>query len=319
MRIATAFRYEQSISNLQQRQQDLSTAQMQLTSGKRVNAASDDPTAAARAERALASIARTDADQRAVDASKNAMTIAESVLGDAVDLLQSARETIVAAGNGAYSASDRQALAAKLSEIRKQLLSVANRPDGGGGYVFGGQGISQAPFVESAAAPSTPPAPPASTVTFQGQPGQIEAASTEKVNLTLDGERIWLHGRDATGKLVDVNVFDALATAIKNLNDPAVTGTAAQATVTQGLGDLDQILGNMLSARAEVGEMLNRMDGIESRLADSKLAAQTEKSNAEDLDMVDAISQFQNKQTGYEAALQSYASIQKMSLFQYIS
>ena len=69
----------------------------------------------------------------------------------------------------------------------------------------------------------------------------------------------------------------------------------------------------------QVGEMLNRMDGIERRLADSKLAAQTEKSNAEDLDMVDAISQFQNKQTGYEAALQSYASIQKMSLFQYIN
>ena len=109
------------------------------------------------------------------------------------------------------------------------------------------------------------------------------------------------------------------ATAISDLNDPAITGSAAQATVTQGLSDLDKILGNVQSARSEVGEMLNRMDGIEGRLAVSKLAAQTEKSNAEDLDMVEAISQFQNKQTGYEAALQSYASIQKMSLFQYIS
>lgn len=230
MRLATAFRYEQSISNLQQRQQDLSTAQMQLTSGKRVNAASDDPTAAARAERALASIARTDADKRAVDASKNAMTIAESVLGDAVELMQSARETIVAAGNGTYSPSERQALAAKLSEIRKQLLSVSNRPDGGGGYVFGGQGATQPPFVESSA---TVP----NTVTFQGQPGQIEAASTEKVNLTLDGERIWMFGREQDGTLSNVNVFDALATAISDLNDPAITGSAAQATVTQGLSD----------------------------------------------------------------------------------
>ena len=312
MRLATAFRYEQSISNLQQRQQDLSTAQMQLTSGKRVNAASDDPTAAARAERALASIARSDADKRAVDASKNAMTIAESVLGDAVELMQSAREAIVAAGNGTYSPSDRQALAAKLSEIRKQLLSVSNRPDGGGGYVFGGQGATQPPFVESSA---TVP----NTVTFQGQPGQIEAASTEKVNLTLDGERIWMFGREQDGTLSNVNVFDALATAISDLNDPAITGSAAQATVNQGLSDLDKILGNVQSARSEVGEMLNRMDGIEGRLAVSKLAAQTEKSNAEDLDMVEAFSQFQNKETGYEAALQSYASIQKMSLFQYIS
>ncbi len=88
MRLSTAFRYEQSINNLQQRQQELSTAQTQLTSGKRVNAASDDPTAAARAERALASIARADADQRAVDASRNAMTLAESGLGNAIDLMR---------------------------------------------------------------------------------------------------------------------------------------------------------------------------------------------------------------------------------------
>ena len=131
-----------------------------------------------------------------------------------------------------------------------------------------------------------------------------------------------MFGREQDGTLSNVNVFDALATAISDLNDPTITGSAAQATVTQGLSDLDKILGNVQSARSEVGEMLNRMDGIEGRLAVSKLAAQTEKSNAEDLDMVDmveAISQFQNKQTGYEAALQSYASIQKMSLFQYIS
>ena len=48
MRLSTAYRYEQSITNLQQRQQDLSNAQIQLTSGKRVNNASDDPTAAHR-------------------------------------------------------------------------------------------------------------------------------------------------------------------------------------------------------------------------------------------------------------------------------
>lgn len=68
-----------------------------------------------------------------------------------------------------------------------------------------------------------------------------------------------------------------------------------------------------------MGEQLNRMDGIQTRNDSLKLAAQTEKSNAEDLDMVAAISSFQNQQTGYQAALQSYASIQKLSLFQYIN
>lgn len=35
--------------------------------------------------------------------------------------------------------------------------------------------------------------------------------------------------------------------------------------------------------------------------------------------MVEAISEFQNKQTGYDAALKSYAMVQKLSLFQYVN
>mgnify|MGYP003705207603 CR=1 FL=1 len=80
MRIATAHAYDTSIQNLQKRQQDLSESQMQLTSGKRVNVASDDPTAAARAERALASIARGEANKRSLDASRNVMNLASSSL-----------------------------------------------------------------------------------------------------------------------------------------------------------------------------------------------------------------------------------------------
>ena len=41
-------------------------------------------------------------------------------------------------------------------------------------------------------------------------------------------------------------------------------------------------------------------------------------SRAEDLDMIKGISDFENQQTGYQAALQTYASVQKLSLFNYI-
>ena len=35
--------------------------------------------------------------------------------------------------------------------------------------------------------------------------------------------------------------------------------------------------------------------------------------------MVQALSDFQNKQSGYDAALKTYSMVQKLSLFQYIS
>lgn len=318
MRIATANAYESAIQNLQRRQAEMSESQMQLTTGKRVNRASDDPVAAARAERAQAAISRNNTDQRAVDASRNAMTIGESALGDAIELMQSARETMVAAGNGSYSDGERRALASKLEEVRKQLLSIANRPDGNGGHVFGGQGGSTAPFLET---PNPDPAgSPPFIVTFQGQGGSLQSRSGEPVGLTIDGDRTWLKGRDnATGEITNRNVFDALSTAIARLKAPATTSQALKETVQEGINHLDEVLGNMQSARAEVGEILNRLDGIEGRIGTLKLVAQTEQSNAQDLDMVEAISNFQAQNSGYEAALRTYASVQKLSLFQFIN
>jgi len=58
---------------------------------------------------------------------------------------------------------------------------------------------------------------------------------------------------------------------------------------------------------------------VTDRLDAQKLQGQTERSNAEDLDMVQAISDFQNKQSGYDAALKSYSMVQRLSLFQYLN
>ena len=48
------------------------------------------------------------------------------------------------------------------------------------------------------------------------------------------------------------------------------------------------------------------------------MAHKTEQSNLEDLDMIQGISDFQAKQTGLQVALQSYAQVQRLSLFQFL-
>jgi len=71
--------------------------------------------------------------------------------------------------------------------------------------------------------------------------------------------------------------------------------------------------------KAVAGEMLVRIEGETSRLADQKLAAQEQRASAEDLDMTEAISKFQSRQTGYDAALKSYSMVQRLSLFDYLN
>jgi flagellar hook-associated protein 3 FlgL len=396
LRTSTAAQYEAGISTLQRRQLELVQAQERLSSGKRIMQASDDPTAAARAERALASERRSEANQRAVDAARNAMTLSEAALGDAGELVQSARELLVSAGNATLSDSARAALAQDLRGLRQQLLAVANRTDGAGGYIFAGQGASAPPFLD------TP-----TGVRFDGVAGQQEVSSGEPLPITTDGGAAWLQaptgngvfetrvlqqgggawidggrvtdpsaltdsawevrftatatgptytvyqdgnptaaagvpytsgkaiefggmsvsvtGTPAGGDSFEVvpseptlNLFAVLDSAIATLSTPALGNAERTQAVTLGLRDLDSSLARLQTTRSAAGETLKRIDRVDERLDALKLRAQTDRSQAEDLDMVQALSEFQNKQSGYEAALQTYATVQRMSLFQYI-
>jgi flagellar hook-associated protein 3 FlgL len=403
MRLSTANLFDTSIANLQRRQNALQDQQQQLTSGKRIALASDDPTGAARAERALASIGRVEANQRALEASRNSMTLAESALGDANELLQQARETMVSAGNASYSDAERKSLANKLQGIRDQLLSIANRPDGAGGYLFSGQGSSSPPFLDQAGG-----------VAYVGVAGNIQTGNLDNFQLTVDGRGAWEQARSGNGSFVTeanpnsidptqaargwidsgrvtnpplltgqnyridiagtapaqtyavtnidtgagvaggtftpgqsiafdglavaitgapadgdnfsiapasstLKVFDVMDRAIEELKTPLRTSAQIQQSNTGRLRDIDAVMGNLQNVRSQVGERLNNLDGTESRLAALKQYSAEEKSAAEDLDMVQAISDFQNQQAGYDTALKTYALVQRMSLFQYIS
>jgi flagellar hook-associated protein 3 FlgL len=396
-RISTARVHEAGIATLQQRQTQLADAQERLTSGKRVDRASDDPAAAARAERALAGQMRAEASQRAVESSRTAMSLSETAMGDAVELLQQAREALVAAGNASYSDQERKGLAEKITAIRQQLLAVANRGDGAGSFLFGGQGASGAPFVDAPGGVqyrgidgqrrteagtdlpltvdgdgvfmpartgngvfetragagvnqawidngqvSDPSALTGSTYTLQfsvsagtttyavlrdGLPTAVTSAPYRSgSDITVDGMTMRISGSPANGDTFTaqpststLSVFDTLDRAIGELSTAGRTRAQIAQGNTDGLRDIDQSMAQMHSARAAAGEMLVRIDNETGRLADRKLAYQEERSRAEDLDMTDAISKFQNLQTGYDAALKSYSMVQRLSLFQYIN
>ncbi len=307
MRIATAYAYDSSLDSLQRRQQALTRAQEQLTSGKRVLKPSDDPAAAAQAERALASVNRSEGHQRALDASKDAMQLTESSLGSAAELLQQVREHLISAGNGSYSDNERATLAETMRGLRTDLLIVANRSDGAGRYLFGGQGSDNPPFVDGIGG-----------VTYNAATGHMQAATGDGSPLTVDGQVAWLQAPDTTNPGTTVSIFDVLDTAITELLTPGRTATQISNTVNAGMVGVDAGMGSLSAWRSRAGEALNRIDGLSDRLSQIKLDGQRLRSDAEDLDMLQAISDFQSRQTGYDAALKTFATVQKMSLFDYV-
>lgn len=395
-RISTATVFETGVNTLQQRQSELNKAQTQLTSGKRINKLSDDPSASARAERARAAEVRAEVDQRAIDASRAALSQVEGAYGDATELLQQARELLVAAGNSSYGPNERRAIAQQLNGIRAQLLQVANRGDGAGGYLLSGQGSSGAPFVDAPGG-----------VTYVAAEGAAQTASSESLPLSADGGAAYLFARSGNGvfetgaatstgtawidagrvtdpsqltgdpysvqftvsgstttysvlrngaataltnvpyvggqaiqidgmafsvnglpangdnftavpSTADLSIFDTLEAAASVLNNTNANLGQRNQAVANGLRDIDAGAAQLDSARAEAGAWLQRLDNVETRVGGQKLLAQEQRSNAEDLDMVHAISDFQLKQTGYDAALRAYSQMQRLSLFNYL-
>src|SRR6185503_15956108 len=139
--------------------------------------------------------------------------------------------------------------------------------------------------------------------------------------ITVDGQTFTISGAPANGDTFTLapstraqTVFDTLDQAIADLSTPLRTGTQVAQTNAQALQRIDSVMGNLQSARSMVGAVLNRIDSETDRIADQKLASQTEESAATDLDMVQAVSAFQTQQSGYSAALQSYSMVQRLSL-----
>lgn len=401
-RVSTANQYDIALRNIGQRQTALSNLQENLTSGKRVVRPSDDPVAAAQAERALTRLTRNDTDLRALDMQRNTMALAESTLGEAGDAMQAFRELVVSAGNGTHTQTERDAIAQQLMSLRDQILGYANRKDSNGLPLFQALGSAQAPF-----AGATP------ALTFAGLPGQSASGNTQIANV-LDGEAAWMSvptgngvfqvalGAGNTGKAwADVgqvitpsaltgndysitfsvvggvttydvvntttatavlsgqpytppttiafdgmslkiagapsngdsfnvsaseqtNVFQVLENTISTIRnagklDGSTDFGSLTHGITRGLNEIDAAMNRLQASRGLAGDLLNRADRIEGELDTRAVQLEGDRSRAEDLDMIQGISDFQNQQVGYEAALKSYAQVQKLSLFNFIS
>ena len=308
MRVSTLMMYQQNMRGITDSQSAWLKYGEQMSTGKRVNRASDDPVAAsqavvlsqAQAQNSQFATARTFATQR--------VSIEESTLSQVTTAIQSAQEKIVNAGNGTLSDDDRASLATELQGIRDQILNLANSTDGNGRYIFAGYKTDTAPFDDQG--------------TYVGGALNVEQQ--------VDTSRTMVIGH--TGNLVfdsatsnakpdaDTNIFKALDSAIAALNTPVEDDDTAKDTAAAAIDrtnrSLSNSLNNVLSVRAELGTQLNELDKLDS-LGDDRALAQTQPmSNLVDVDWNETISNYTMQQTALQAAYKAFTDMQGMSLFQ---
>jgi flagellar hook-associated protein 3 FlgL len=143
--------------------------------------------------------------------------------------------------------------------------------------------------------------------------------------LQFEGIEVELRGVPITGDSVRItasqpdNIFSTLTRTIDALRFDGPSQQAyLAAEVERALLEVDTGLDRMSAARGRVGDWLNRADSLDTQFRDRELSYEGEISSLTDLDFVRGLSEFQTKQTGIQAALQSYAQIQRLSLFNFI-
>lgn len=121
-----------------------------------------------------------------------------------------------------------------------------------------------------------------------------------------------------------IDLFSVLDSAIATArNSGNLDGSTAYGSLAHGiaksLSEIDTGLNRVSTVRSLAGDLLNQADRMGSTLLARSEQMEAQRSAAEDIDMVAALSQLKTQETTVSAALQSYATIQKLSLFNYIS
>jgi flagellar hook-associated protein 3 FlgL len=151
---------------------------------------------------------------------------------------------------------------------------------------------------------------------------------TEPTELSFDGVRVSLNGTPAAGDSFSVtpsgyrSVFDTLATAVSLLRTGIQGNPRANAQFQTDLGGLQASLGqaldHLLLKRADIGTALQELDAYERLNDDRALEYQTRLSGVEDLDFAKGAAELSRRQATFQAALQSYSTVSKLSLFDYL-
>ncbi|MBL8140608.1 MAG: flagellar hook-associated protein FlgL [Acidobacteria bacterium] len=293
MRVTFNMAFRNGVYDINRAADAMARAQREVSSLKRVQRPSDDPSAASQvvAERT---------EQRQLDSFIDAtasvdarLRVADSVLSDTLNLLTTAQTKTAAANNSYVTQQQRDALALEIEGIRDTLLSNVNTQVKGA-YIFSGTDLTDQPYTKDGL-------------------GVVQAYAGNSSNQILDIDRNRAVAVTFDGDALVDTLFadlDALVTAIRSGD-----GAGMQA----GMQQLQAAFERATAMQSRVGNDLSDLDEQQLRLDQMKRASETRRSGLEDANLAEAITNMSQAETAHSAALKAVAAANRPSLLDYLS
>jgi flagellar hook-associated protein 3 FlgL len=373
----------------------LSQTQSQLSTGKQLQSAADNPTAMTEVNLLNAQLSASQQQVSNGNIVTSGLQLEQNALSNATTALQSARDIAIEGNNSDLSASDRQGLVAQLQQLQQTLLASANSQDAQGNYLFGGTASGSAPFAAGGSSVSylgndqvnqvqigpdqslsvgdagsavfmnipagngtfttavsgantgsasidtgsiTNPAawvPDVYSVSFSS-PTQYQVkngagavvASGAYVSgnaIAFNGAQVTISGTPAAGDQFTVapagkaSVFSTISGLITTLSSSTLSSAQISTQVGGAIQQIDSALNNINDVQAGVGGRLNAITAAAASAQTTQTNLTASVSQLSDVDYAAAVTKLSSQELTLQAAQESYASIAKLSLFNYLS
>ncbi|MBI4473290.1 MAG: flagellar hook-associated protein FlgL [Acidobacteria bacterium] len=291
MRVTEGMGYQNLLRDLAKVQERMQAAQNTVSSGKKIAAPSDNPSAAADIIRLNGEKSEAGQYARNLTFGKARLDIADTVL-DSVERMVERVRTLGQLSFGNPTAGSLYMT--EVSGLRDQIIASANTTHAGR-FIFGGSVTTAAPYAKAAD----------STVAYQGNDEvvEVQVSRTSTLQTQIPGSEIF------TGS---VDIFATMSDLTTAMQAGDKTGIDAQ------LRKLEQFSEVLSVSRSKVGSYINIATNVESELSAANLARESELNEEQAADLAKAISELTMSQNALQATLAVGARISQLNLLDYL-
>jgi flagellar hook-associated protein 3 FlgL len=286
------------LADLSRIQGRIATTNKQITSGYRVNQASDDPESITSIIKLQGQIDHLTQTQTNLSTAKSQNAMADGALQTATTILDQLTSIASQGATGTTTSEARAVLADQVKQLAGQLVGIANT-SANGHYIFGGDDPTVAPYAFN---------------WISGTNGVVSNTTSAATGLLDDGQGSTISAGMSAADIFDSgsnSIFAAaysLGQALAN-NDTAGAQTALGSLKSAGtyLSQVSESYGNRETWIAQAIETAsNRLSTVQASLASIR-----------ETDLPSAITQMTTDQTALQAAISAHASLSNKTLFDY--
>lgn len=296
-------------------QRDISRLREQISSGKRINRPSDDPSSFATAERMKTLGNQLARREESIASARTFVDRTQQELDGLADLFTRAREDGVRAADDTRSADDRAAIANELRSIKGEVVDRMNSTQDGE-YIFAGNRTDTQPFGADGSANDAAP--------INGSLDALDGDRTRPIGknqdltVNVDGKALAQYDTTAAGDPETITgALDNLIKAVDPADNSPPSGPP-DPDISTALGEVEDALDHVISKGSEAGAIGRRLSTAQEQVEAASLEANERRSDAEDTDLATAISELQQRQTQLQAAFQATSSSQQTSLVNFL-